>query len=225
MCAPVSNNLSRPIVTYDDAMDVAEEAATEDFHKSGGAFGALGASVREASVPRLYRMRVFWLVVLVFGNIFSGASIAHFEDTIAAHLTLLFFLPLLIASAGNAGSQAATLMVRALATGDVQVRDWGWMLGREFLVAALLGLTMALAISGIGVWRGGVEVAQVVAVTMVLVVIVGSLIGMSLPFAMSRLNMDPATASGPLVTSIADVAGVLIYFGIASMMLTAPGAG
>lgn len=213
------------IVTYDDAMDVAEEAATEDFHKSGGAFGALGASVREATVARLYRMRVFWLVVLVFGNIFSGAGIAHFEDTIAAHLTLLFFLPLLIASAGNAGSQASTLMVRALATGDIQMRDWGRMLGREFLVAGLLGLTMALAISGIGVWRGGADVAQVVAVTMVLVVIVGSLIGMSLPFAMSRLNMDPATASGPLVTSIADVAGVLIYFGIASMMLMAPPAG
>jgi len=208
------------ILTADDAMDVAEAEATEDFHRAGGAIGNLGASVRDATIPRLYRMRVTWLVLLVFANIFSGAGIAAYEDTIAAHLTLLFFLPLLIASSGNAGAQASTLMVRAMATGDVQMRDWGRMLGREFLVAALLGVTMSAAIAGIGVWRGGVDVAQVVAVTMVIVVIVGSLIGMSLPFLLSRLKFDPATASGPLVTSIADVAGVLIYFGIAAAMLS-----
>jgi len=209
------------ILTADDAMDVAEAEATEDFLRAGGAIGKLGTSVRDATIPHLYRMRVTWLVLLVFANIFSGAGIAHYEDTIAAHLTLLFFLPLLIASSGNAGAQASTLMVRAMATGDVQMRDWGRMLGREFLVAALLGVTMSVAIAGIGVWRGGYDVAQVVAVTMVVVVIVGSLIGMSLPFLLSRLKFDPATASGPLVTSIADVAGVLIYFGIATAMLSA----
>lgn len=210
------------IVTYDDAMDVAEEAATTGFHKAGGSSGALGGSIRDASIPSLYRSRVFWLVVLVFGNIFSGAGIAHFEETIATHLSLLFFLPLLIASAGNAGSQASTLMVRALATGDVLMRDWGRMLGREFLVASLLGLTMAVAISGIGAWRAGVDIAWVVAMTMVIVVVVGSLIGMSLPFAMSRMKVDPATASAPLVASIADVTGVVIYFTIAAAMLGTP---
>ncbi|MHA7833002.1 MAG: magnesium transporter [Algiphilus sp.] len=210
------------IVTYDDAMDVAEEAATTGFHKAGGSSGALGSSIRDASITSLYRSRVFWLVVLVFGNIFSGAGIAHFEETISTHLSLLFFLPLLIASAGNAGSQASTLMVRALATGDVLMRDWGRMLGREFLVASLLGLTMAVAISGIGAWRGGVDIAWVVAMTMIIVVVVGSLIGMSLPFAMSRLKVDPATASAPLVASIADVTGVVIYFTIAAAMLGTP---
>jgi len=208
------------ILTADDAMDVAEAEATEDFHRAGGAIGNIGTSVKDAPIPRLYRMRVTWLVLLVFANLFSGAGIASFEDTIAGNFALLFFLPLLIASAGNAGAQASTLMVRALATGDVQMRDWGSMLGREFLVAVLLGLTMALAISGIGVWRGGADLAQVVAVTMVTVVVVGSLIGMSLPFVLSRFKFDPATASGPLVTSIADIAGVLIYFGFATMMLT-----
>ena len=162
---------------------------------------------------------MFWLVLLVFGNIFSGAGIAHFEDTIASHLALLFFLPLLIASAGNAGSQSATLMVRALATGDVRAQDWSRMLGREILVAGLLGVTMAVAISAIGVWRGGPDIALVVAITMLVVVLIGSLIGMSLPFALSKFRLDPATASGPLVTSIADVAGVLVYFGIASVVL------
>jgi magnesium transporter len=207
------------IVTADDAMDVAQREATEDFLRAGGTAGALVGSVREASVPHLYRLRVFWLVLLVFANLFSGAGIAHYEEIIASHLALLFFLPLLIASSGNAGSQSATLMVRALATGDVQTRDWGRMLGREVVIAGLLGLTMAIAISMIGVWRGGVDIAAVVAMTMIVVVLVGSLIGMSLPFVLSRFGLDPATASGPLVTSIADIAGVLTYFGIASMWL------
>jgi magnesium transporter len=211
------------IVTADDAMDVAEEEATESFQRVA-TVGPLDVSVKEASVGLLYRKRIFWLVLLVFGNIFSGAGIAYFEDTIAAHLALLFFLPLLIASAGNAGTQASTLMVRAMATGDVVMRDWARMLGREFVVATTLGVTMALAIYGIGLWRGGPEIALVVAATMVTVVLVGSLIGMSLPFLMSRANLDPATASGPLVTSIADVAGVLIYFGIATAFLIAPAA-
>ncbi|CAN5721735.1 magnesium transporter [soil metagenome] len=207
------------ILTADDAMDVAEAEATEDFHRAGGAIGTLGASVRDASIRRLYSTRVTWLVLLVFANLFSGAGIAYYEDTIASNMALLFFLPLLIASAGNAGAQASTLMVRAMATGDVEMRDWARMLGREFLVAALLGLTMSAAIVGIGVWRGGVGVAQVVAITMAVVVVIGSLIGMSLPFVLSRLRLDPATASGPLVTSIADIAGVMIFFGIASAML------
>jgi len=209
------------IVTSDDAMDVAEEEATESFQRVG-TVGPLDVSVKDASIGLLYRKRIFWLVLLVFGNIFSGAGIAYFEDTIAAHLALLFFLLLLIASAGNAGTQASTLMVRAMATGDVVMRDWARMLGREFIVATVLGVTMALAIYGIGFWRGGPEIALVVGATMILVVIVGSLIGMSLPFIMSRVNLDPATASGPLVTSIADVAGVLIYFGLASTFLIMP---
>ncbi|NYZ61936.1 magnesium transporter [Luteimonas deserti] len=207
------------IVTADDAMDVVRAEATEDALLAGGTAGRLAGTVRGATIRQLYRLRVFWLVLLVFGNIFSGAGIAHFEDVIAAHLPLLFFLPLLIASAGNAGSQSATLMVRALATGDVRAQDWSRMLGREVLVAGLLGLTMAVAISAIGLWRGGPDIATVVAITMVIVVLLGSLIGMSLPFALSKFRLDPATASGPLVTSIADVAGVLVYFGIARVVL------
>jgi magnesium transporter len=138
-------------------------------------------------------------------------------------VALVFFLPLLIDSGGNAGSQSATLMVRALATGDVRIGDWGQMLGRELLVAALLGLSMAAAVSLIGVVRGGPEIALVVASAMVIIVIVGSLIGMTLPFVLTRFNLDPATASAPLVTSIADAAGVLIYFAIATAFLPLPG--
>ena len=206
------------IVTADDAMDVAAEAATEDFHKAGGS-ARIGVSLRDATVGLLYRKRIAWLVVLVFANIFSGAGIAAFEDVIAANVALVFFLPLLIDSGGNAGSQSATLMVRALATGEARLSDWGRMMGREVMVAGLLGLTMAGAVSLLGLVRGGPEIAVIVALTMVCVVMVGSLIGLSLPFLLSRLGFDPATASAPLITSIADAAGVLIYFAIASALL------
>jgi len=206
------------IITADDAMDVAEAESTEAFHRSG-TVGHMTSSVRDAGIFLLFRKRVFWLVLLVFGNIFSGAGIALFEDTIAAHLALLFFLPLLIGSGGNAGAQSATLMVRALGTGDVIVRDWGRMLGREIGVALLLGLVMALSVGTLGVLRGGAAIALVVSLTMVLIVMVGSVIGMSLPFILSRLRLDPATASAPLITSIADACGVLIYFSIATLLL------
>jgi len=206
------------IVTHDDAMDVLQEEATEDFHRVGSV-GDLDRSVRGASIGLLYRKRIGWLILLVFGNLLSGAGIHYYEDTIASVVALVFFLPLLIGSSGNAGAQAATLMVRALATGDVMLKDWGRMLGREVLIALLLGLTMALAVSTIGWYRGGTGVAVSVALTMVLVVIVGSLIGMSLPFVLSRLKLDPATASAPLVTTLADAAGVFIYFGVATAIL------
>lgn len=226
---PVINGGDRlvGIVTYDDAMDVAQAEVTEDFlkaggfdtHAKGGSLAGIGVSLRDASIALLYRKRVFWLVLLVFGNLFSGAGIAYFEDTIAAYVALVFFLPLLIDSGGNAGSQAATLMVRSLATGDVILRDWGRMFQREFLVALLLGATMAVAVSGLGLFRGGPEIALVVSLTMVCTVLVGSTIGMSLPFALSRMKLDPAAASAPLITSIADAAGVMIYFGIATALL------
>jgi magnesium transporter len=206
------------IVTYDDALDVLQEEATEDFHRVGTVSKTI-INVRDATIWMLYRARVVWLIVLVFGNIFSGASIATFEDTISAYIALVFFLPLLIDSGGNAGSQSATLMVRALATGDVRPTDWGWMIGREVLVAGLLGVTMALAVSMIGIVRAGSDIAMVVSLAMIVIVLVGSLIGMSLPFILTRLKLDPATASAPLITSIADIVGILIYFSIATTFL------
>ncbi|KAA0010703.1 magnesium transporter [Billgrantia pellis] len=207
------------IVTHDDAMDVVESEATEDFHK-GMSIGQLEDGVSRVPLWSLYRKRVTWLVLLVFANLFSGAGIAYFEDTIAAQVALVFFLPLLIGSGGNAGAQAATLMVRGMATGDVGVKDWGKLLGRELLVAGSLGLTMALAVAPIGVMRGGEAVAMVVATSMVTIVLFGSLLGMCLPFVLNRVGWDPATASAPLVTTLIDASGVLIYFTIATAVLT-----
>jgi len=115
------------------------------------------AASKETALTTLYQKRILWLVLLVFANVFSGAGIAMYEDTIEAHVGLVFFLPLLIASAGNAGAQSSTLMVRAIATGDVVSRDWLRMLAREISVGMLLGLTMAIAVAGIGMYRGGMR--------------------------------------------------------------------
>ncbi len=210
------------IVTYDDIHDVIVEEATEDFHRFGGMthkLPDLHVSLRDAGFMTMIQKRLPWLLVLVFMNIFSGAGIAHFEDTIEAVVALVFFLPLLIDSGGNAGSQSATLMVRALAIGDVKLKDWFRLLSKEVSVAIGIGLAMGLAVSLIGIFRGGPEVAVVVAMTMVLTVLFGSLVGMSLPFLLTRFKMDPATASAPLITSIADIGGVLIYFSIATWYL------
>ncbi|HDS1737755.1 magnesium transporter [Pseudomonas sp. BP8] len=220
LAVPVLDEAGRlvGIVTCDEALDVVVEEATEDFHKGALIANHIG-NLRDATVGLLYRKRVLWLVLLVFGNLFSGAGIAAFEDTIAAHIALVFFLPLLVDSGGNAGAQSATLMVRGLATGDVVMRDWLRMLGKECGVALALGGTMAIAVASLGMLRGGTDIALIVASSMLLIVLIGSLIGMSLPFMLSRIKLDPATASGPLVTSIADAVGVLIYFGIASQVL------
>lgn len=211
------------VVHVEDILDVMELEATEDMHKMGSVVTTtpdeLEGGLIDASISLLYRKRIVWLVILVFMNVFSGAGIAYFEDVIAANIALVFFLPLLVDSGGNAGSQSATLVIRAMATGEVYIRDWFKMITKEIIFSALIGFTMALAVSVIGLVRGGIDLAIVVSLTMMLIVIVGSVIGISLPFIFERFKLDPATASAPLITSIADIAGVLIYFGIAATFL------
>lgn len=208
------------IVTYDDAMDVASEEANEDFLKSAGVeASAPTLNLKQTPLFQLYKKRVFWLVILVFGSLLSGLGIAHFESIIESNIVLVFFLPLLVGSGGNAGSQSATLMVRALATGDVVLKDWLLLLGRECLVALALGVTMAMAVAVLGYIRGDAMVALVLILSMIGIVLIGSVIGMSLPFILNRLNLDPASASAPLVTSICDATGVVIYLCIAAQLL------
>ncbi len=134
------------IITHDDVLDVIHAEATEDIQKSAS-ITSFSKSVGDETLLQLYRHRIVWLVLLVFDNLFSGAGIAYFEDTIAAQVPLVFFLPLLI---GSGGAQAATLTVRGMATGDIGFSDWGRLLGRELVVAAILGLTIALGVVPIG---------------------------------------------------------------------------
>ncbi|NLK00091.1 MAG: magnesium transporter [Clostridia bacterium] len=220
LAIPVTDNEQRlvGIITVDDIVDVIEAENTEDFYKMA-TIGEMDTSPLKADPLFLIKKRLPWLMVLIFVNVFSGAGIAFFEDTIQQVVSLVFFLPLLIDSAGNAGSQSATLMIRALAVGDVKIEDWFKLLKKEFAVAIPIGLVMGLGVSVVGVFRAGIDVAVVVATVMSLVVVVGSTIGMSLPFIFSKLNLDPATASGPLITSICDITGVLIYFSVATWYL------
>ena len=226
------------IVTIDDLMDVAEAEVTEDFHKLGAvSMEADGEgpieSIRDAAVAVLFRRRIGWLVMLVFVNICTGFGMSFFTDPAkpaplinpAMLVVLVFFLPLLIGSGGNAGSQSATLLVRALATGNVRMRDLWRMLRKELLVSALLGLTLAGFIVTVAFYHGeqhrlGLQVGIVVAAAMVLIVITSCMVGMLLPFVLQRLGKDPAAASAPLVTSIVDISGVLIYFSIASRIIS-----
>jgi magnesium transporter len=205
------------IVTFDDVMDVEEEEATEDFHKFGSIQDLIFNPLK-ARVTLLYQKRIVWLVALVFMNVFSGAALAYFGNVIEAMVSLVFFLPLLIGSGGNAGAQSATLMIRALATGDVVVKDWLSLMGKELLVAILLGLTMAVAVGLVASFRSP-EIIIVVGLSMVFTVLVGCILGLSLPFIFTMLKLDPATASAPLITSLADISGVFIYFSIATWYL------
>ncbi|MFO7809720.1 magnesium transporter [Guyparkeria sp.] len=208
------------MVTIDDVMDVVEEEATEDIHKLGG-LGAQHLSLRGASMLELFKKRIGWLLMLVFLAIFAAGAVSVFEETLEAAVVLSFFLPLIIGSGGNAGSQGATMMVRALATGDVGPKDWLKLWVRELGVASALGVTMATAAWGIGLFYGGTMLANVVFLSMIAVVIFGSMVGMLLPFLLTRFRLDPATASAPLITSIADIGGILIYFGIATAWIHA----
>lgn len=205
------------ILTIDDVLDIAEEEATEDFHK-GAAIAPL-RSYREAKGWELYQKRIGWLLVLVLVNLVSSSVIAAYQEVLASTIALAFFLPLLIGSGGNTGSQSATLMVRALATGDVKLTQWLRTLGKEVGVGIMLGITMGAATLILGTVRGGIAVGLIVGLSMIGIVFTANLIGILLPFVLTRFKIDPAIASSPVIATLADATGLLIYFSIARQVL------
>ena len=206
------------IVTVDDILDVAEEEVTEDFHKLA-TVQPLQVSLKQATVNLLFRKRIGWLLTLIVVNIFTGMGIRVFEGTIMKLAALVALLPLLLGSGGNAGAQTATMVVRAIATGEIGRGDWWRLFLREVGVSLSIGLIMAVAAFVLGWLLGSVQVGIIVAISMVSIVAVGSVTGVLLPMALNRLHFDPATASVPLITSVADILGVLIYFSIATLVL------
>jgi len=210
------------IVTVDDVLDVAEKEATEDIQLSA-AVSPLKISYRDSGLWTLFSRRVGWLAALVLVNMASGGVIAYHEDLLTSSIALTFFIPLLIATGGNAGSQSATLMVRAMATGEVKPAQYNWAVCREVVVGLILGLALGLLSWMLGFYRGGVQMALVLFLAMASIVVVTNIIGAGLPFILYRLGMDPAVASSPLVTSVADVVGLIIYFFIASNLMGIPG--
>jgi magnesium transporter len=206
------------IVTVDDVLDVLEEETTEDFQKTA-AVNPLKLSYPEVGLWGLYRRRIVWLATLLGLNLFSAGVIAAFEEALASVIALVFFLPLLMGSGGNVGSQSAALIVRAISTGDLKLDRWFSTAFREAAVGILLGGTIGTLIWVLGLFKGGLEIALVASLAMVIVVFVANLLGVFFPFLLARLGADPAMASGPLITSTVDVTVLLIYFSIASRIL------
>ena len=204
------------IVTMDDIFDVAQEEYSEDFHKMAG-INQFDDNLKITPITVIYKKRILWLLALVFVNLFSGGIISAFQTTIQKHIILVVFLPLLIGSGGNAGSQSATLVIRSLAVGDVTLKDWFYMLSKEMIVASILGLSMALGGYILGIIRGGLEIASIVAMSMFSIVFIGSIIGITLPFILTKFKIDPAISGAPVLTSICDIAGTAIYCSIASI--------
>ena len=215
------------IVTADDIVDVLQEEATEDIHKIGGT-EALDEPYLQIGLWRMVRKRGVWLVVLFVGQMLTATAMGFFEDQIAQALVLTLFIPLIISSGGNAGSQAATLVIRAMALGEVRLRDWWRIIRREVAVGLLLGTGLGL----IGLlrivtweWVGSpygehfLLVGYVIALSVVGVVLTGTLAGSMLPLVLRRLGFDPASASAPFVSTLVDVTGVVIYFTVAIAVL------
>ena len=215
------------IVTADDVVDVVREEATEDMQKVGGV-EALEAPYLEIEMQRMIRKRVGWLCVLFLGEMLTASAMGFFEKEIARAVVLALFIPLIISSGGNSGSQATTLVIRAMALGEVRLRDWWRVIRREFIAGLGLGLVLALiGFIRIVLWEGlfhtygphYVGIAATVAVSLVGVVLWGTLAGSMLPFILRRLGFDPASASAPFVATLVDVSGLVIYFTAAAVIL------
>ncbi|CAN5602870.1 magnesium transporter [soil metagenome] len=213
-----SKNALLGIVTFDDVVEVAQEEATEDFHKSS-AIAPLDTSYAQASIARLFQRRIGWLVALVVINLASSGVIAAYEETLASAIALAFFIPLLIDSGGNAGAQSATLMIRAISVGEVRLSNWLRTVSKEMAVGISLAVALGVAGAVVGLIRGGAIIGLIVGLSMAIIIVITNLLGSVLPFVLMRLKVDPAVASGPLITSVADVMGLLIYFTIATSIL------
>ncbi|MCB9852632.1 MAG: magnesium transporter [Phycisphaerales bacterium] len=219
----------RGIVTVDDIVDVIREEATEDIHKLGGS-EALGAPYLDVGFLSMLKKRGGWLSVLFLGEMLTATAMGHFEDEIAKTVVLAMFIPLIISSGGNSGSQAATLIVRSLALEELRLRDWFRVLFSELRTGAALGAGLgALGFLRVVLWqRMGIfnygehymQIAATVWLSLIGVVMFGTLTGSMLPFLLRRLGFDPATSSAPFVATLVDVTGLIIYFTIAALILS-----
>ena len=233
------------IVTVDDVLDIMEQQTTEDIQRIGG-MEALDEPYSTISMWRLVQKRGGWLAALFFGEMLTASAMSHFQSELEKAAVIALFLPLIISSGGNSGSQASTLIIRALALGEIKLRDWWWVMRRELTCGAILGLFLgAIGFLRIHVWqwiglanynsnRGYVTEGQhpiydiaglyhsiglAVGIALIGVVLWGTLCGAMLPFLLRRLRLDPATISAPLVATLVDVTGLVIYFSVALLIL------
>lgn len=216
------------IVTVDDIVDVVQEEATEDIQKIGG-MEALDGPYLETSFWQMVRKRAGWLAALFLGEMLTATAMGRYEHEISKAVVLAVFIPLIISSGGNSGSQASTLIVRAMALSEVRLRDWWRVARRELLsglvlggVLAVIGFLRILAWQAIGGTYGAhyLLIASTVALSLVGVVLFGTVAGSMLPFLLRRAGLDPASASAPFVATMVDVTGLVIYFSVAHLLLS-----
>ncbi|MGN6491707.1 MAG: magnesium transporter [Agriterribacter sp.] len=222
------NDILLGIVTIDDVLWVANEEFTENIQKIGGT-EALDEPYLEMPLFKLFRKRVGWLIILFLGEMLTATAMSYFEDEIAKAIVLALFVPLIISSGGNSGSQASTLIIQAMAMGEVCINDWLRVLKREILSGLLLGAVLGLiGFFRIQVWshffpevygEHSFAVALTVGCSLIGVVLWGTLSGSMLPLLLKRLGADPATSSAPFVATLVDVTGLVIYFSVAYIFL------
>ena len=215
------------VVTVDDVLDVAEQEATEDIQKMGG-MEALDAPYLKIAMLSMVKKRAGWLSILFISEMFTTTAMGYFENELAKAAVLALFLPLILSSGGNSGSQATSLIIRAMAVRDVTLRDWWRVLRRELMAGVALGAVLAvIVLVRIFLWPGKETlytthyplVAATVALSLVGVVLWGSVVGSMLPFLLRRLGFDPAASSAPFVATLVDVTGIVIYFTVAYHIL------
>jgi magnesium transporter len=216
------------IVTVDDVLDIAEEEATEDIQKLA-AVQVLEESYPSISIPVMLRKRGSWLALLFVGEMFTASAMALFENEISRAIVLTLFIPLIISSGGNSGSQAATLVIRALSLGEISIKDWFFIFKRELITGLALGVILAIiGFLRITIWESVSNVygqhwfliGITVSASLIGVVLWGTISGSMLPLILKKLGLDPATSSAPLVATMVDVIGLIIYFTVAILVLS-----
>ncbi|MFN8295065.1 MAG: magnesium transporter [Chitinophagales bacterium] len=216
------------IVTIDDILRVESEEATEDIQKIGGT-EALDEPYMNTSFFELIKKRAPWLIILFIGEMLTASAMAFFEDEIARAVVLVLFIPLIISSGGNSGSQASTLIIRAMALGEISFEDWWRVMRREILSGLVLGSILgSIGFLRIIIWNSispiygehYILIGLTVAITLLFIVLWGTLCGSMLPILLKKMGFDPATSSAPFVATLVDVTGLVIYFAVASLLLS-----
>jgi magnesium transporter len=217
------------IVTVDDVIDVAEEETTEDMQKMA-AMDALDDVYSQTSIFSMVKKRLGWLIVLFIGQILTALTMGQYEELLSKVVFLSFFVPLIISSGGNSGAQAATLIIRALATDDIKSNEWKKVFSREFTSGLALGVLIGLLgfvtlivwelVAGNPIDQETILTAVVISSSLLTIVLFGNFVGAMLPFVLSKMGLDPAVSSAPFVATIVDVSGIIIYFSIAIFFLS-----
>lgn len=230
MAIPVIDEAGRMkgIVTFDDVAHAIQEEATEDIHKLG-AVETLDAPYLKISMTEMIKKRAGWLMALFLGEMFTATAMGYFQTEIERAVVLALFIPLIISSGGNSGSQASTLIIRAMALGEVRLKDWWRVLSRELIAGLALGACLgSVGFLRIIIWPTRealygphyVLVACTVAASLIGIVLWGTISGSMLPFLLRKIGFDPASASAPAVATLVDVTGLIIYFSVASVILS-----